>query len=106
MTWQHTESGYLTLLLRGGLIYLSVAAIMVWMSWRAARRRLRQPQERAGIALAASVASLAVALVVIDLAFPYLTASGLPQAMWVVWALLAAAIGMRPTTRSFRSAQS
>ena len=91
--WQHTESGYLTLILRGGLAYVAVAGLLVYLSWRSGRVRLQVARTASEAALAATVMALAVVLVIINLTFPYLVDSGLPQPMWVLWGLLAAAIG-------------
>ena len=93
VSWKHTESGYLTLLLRGGVGYLAIAAALVYLSWRRGRQLLRQARAPSEAGLAAAAMALAVVIAVMNLAFPYFTASGMPQPLWVVWGLLAAAVG-------------
>ena len=95
ISWDHTESGYITLLLRGGIPLLVAGAAAVYLSWRAAKALLRTADSAAEIALAASVMGIAAITPVINFFFPYFTASGMPQPMWVVWGLLAAAVGAR-----------
>jgi len=96
ISWDHTESGYITLILRGGLPYLLVGGLVVWFAWRAGRERLEgglgalSPPEAA---IAASVLATAFMTPIINLFFPYWTASGMPQPMWALWGLLAAALG-------------
>ncbi|MCA0328877.1 MAG: hypothetical protein LCI03_03120 [Actinobacteria bacterium] len=96
ISWDHTESGYITLILRGGLPYLLVGALVVWFAWRAGRERLAggvgalSPPEAA---IAVTVLATAFMTPFINLFFPYWTASGMPQPMWAVWGLLAAALG-------------
>ena len=68
---------------------------MVYLSWRTAKAFLRTADSAAEIALAASVMGIAAITPVINFFFPYFTASGMPQPMWVVWGLLAAAVGAR-----------
>lgn len=100
ISWDHTESGYITLLLRGGIPLLVVAAAVVYLSWRTAKAFLRTADSTAEIALAASVMGIAAITPVINFFFPYFTASGMPQPMWVVWGLLAAAVGARGASGS------
>jgi hypothetical protein len=96
ISWDHTESGYITLILRGGLPYLLVGGLVVWFAWRAGRERLEgglgalSPPEAA---IAASVLATAFMTPIINLFVPYWTASGMPQPMWALWGLLAAALG-------------
>lgn len=95
ISWDHTESGYITLLLRGGIPFLVAGAVVIYLSWRAAKKFLRTATVTSDIALAASVMGIAAILPVINFFFPYFTASGMPQPMWVLWGLLAAAVGAR-----------
>jgi hypothetical protein len=97
ITWAHTESGYITLLLRGGIPYLAIAAVMLWFIVSRARSegaRAISPHRRA---LCEAAAILALLQVVINLTFPYLTDGGMPQPLWVVFGLLAAGqLSQRP----------
>lgn len=95
ISWGHTESGYLTLILRGGLLLLFAAILVVYLSWRTARAALPGLEVRADAAIAATVLVLAVMMPVVNFFFPYFTASGLPQPLWVVWGLLASIVGTR-----------
>jgi hypothetical protein len=96
ISWDHTESGYITLILRGGIPYLVIGGLVVLLAWRAGRERMAgglgalSPPEAA---IAASVLATAFMSPIINLFFPYFTASGMPQPMWAVWGLLAAALG-------------
>jgi hypothetical protein len=102
ISWDHTESGYITLLLRGGIPFLVIGGVVVYLSWRAARRRLLSADSSPEIAIAATVMGIAAITPVINFFFPYFTASGMPQPMWVVWGLLAAAIGSEDLRRGDR----
>ncbi|MGD9955144.1 MAG: hypothetical protein AB7O74_09515 [Candidatus Nanopelagicales bacterium] len=100
ISWDHTESGYITLLLRGGIPLLVAGALVIYLSWRAGRRLLAAATETTAlseIAIGASVVGIAAILPVVNFFFPYFTASGMPQPMWVVWGLLAAALGSAST---------
>ncbi len=106
ISWDHTESGYITLLLRGGIPFLVIGGVVVYLSWRAARRRLLTADSAPEIAIAATVMGIAAITPVINFFFPYFTASGMPQPMWVVWGLLAAAIGAEDLRRGDRVGRS
>ncbi len=90
VTWAHTESGYITLLLRGGIPYLAITAVLLWFVVAAARwgAAAALTPERRALCEAAMVLALLQPL--INLTFPYLTDGGLPQPLWVVFGLLAA----------------
>jgi len=84
VAWEHTESVYITLLLRGGLPLLFLfGASMIAVS-RAARGvdmdRERRP-------LARTVVALVAVLWLMQLLYPYFTSSGLPQPFWVLVAI-------------------
>ncbi len=91
VAWTHTESGYLTILLRGGVAYLAVTGVLIWAVVRCARSEsaVAATSERGSLCEVAGL--LALLQVVINITFPYFTASGLPQPMWLLWGLLAAA---------------
>ena len=99
ISWDHTESGYITLLLRGGIPLLVSGAAVVYLAWRAGKTFLRVASGAPDIAIAAAVMGTAAITPVINFFFPYFTASGMPQPMWVLWGLLAAAIGARDGAR-------
>ncbi len=90
ITWAHTESGYITLLLRGGIPYLAITAVMLWfvISNASFGALVATTPERRALCEAAM--ALALLQPLINLTFPYLTDGGLPQPLWVVIGLLAA----------------
>lgn len=88
ITWRSTESLYITLALRGGIVLL-VAFAVLWVvvlrtSWRA-----RDDLDPCGRTVALTLLGTAVALVPMHVLFPYFTASGLPQVFWVFMGLVA-----------------
>jgi hypothetical protein len=103
ISWAHTESGYITLLLRGGVPYLAITAVLIWFVVAKARKdsaATRSPSRRA---LCEATAVLALLLIVINLTFPYLTDGGMPQPLWVVFGLLGAGELRRSAPRSVRT---
>jgi O-antigen ligase len=95
ITFGYTESVYLELLLRGGVIllamYLCLMVALVAAAWPVARAR-RSSESR----LAARVlVVLLAALVYLHLLEPYFVVTGLPHVLWVL-AALAFAGGARP----------
>ncbi len=85
--WQHTESLYVTLVLRGGvlllgsyLVFMSIAAGAAW----------RHRHGRAVVDRAVSLTLVAVipGSLVMHFIFPYFTSSGFPHVFWVLLALL------------------
>lgn len=91
--WSHTESGYITLLLRGGVPYVAVTVVLLAAIVRTARQQTWAAATPARAALCETAALVAVLQIPINLTFPYFTASGLPQPAWIVWGLLAARTG-------------
>ena len=87
--WSHTESGYITMLLRGGVPYLVVTAVLLAGLVRRGRREAAVAPSRSRSALCEAAVVLAVIQVPINLTFPYFTATGLAQPAWIVWGLLA-----------------
>jgi hypothetical protein len=90
ITWAHTESGYITLLMRGGIPYLAIAAVMLWFVVGSARKGAELASAPDRRALCEAAMALALLQPLINLTYPYLTDSGLPQPLWVVVGLLAA----------------
>jgi hypothetical protein len=88
--WSHTESGYITLVLRGGAPYLAGAVALLVGVVQRARRESVGAASSSRSALCQAAAAVAVVQLPINLTFPYFTASGLPQAAWILWGLLAA----------------
>jgi uncharacterized membrane protein (UPF0136 family) len=88
--WKYTESVYVTMLLRGGVLLLFIyAAFMVKLLLEG--RHL----VRAGPALEAGIGSATVAIVLVlavtQVIATYFTTSGAPQAVWTLAALVGAA---------------
>lgn len=87
--WSHTESGYITLMLRGGVPYVAVTAALLVGVTRRARREAAAAESTARVALCEAAALVAIVQVPINLTFPYFTATGLAQPAWILWGLLA-----------------
>jgi hypothetical protein len=90
ISWAHTESGYITLLLRGGIPYLAIAGIMLWFVVARARSEGALATSAHRRALCETAAVLALLQIVINLTFPYLIDGGMPQALFVVLGILGA----------------
>jgi hypothetical protein len=90
VSWGHTESGYFTLLLRGGVPYLSAAAVLLYAVAHRSRRELEIEPQPSGRALLYAAQTLVLVQIPLNLTFPYLTASGMPQALWIVFGLVGA----------------
>ncbi len=103
--WQHTESGFVTLLLRGGVPLLATGIVLNVALYRTARRgRDRPPSARSGHpadgpddsgvdrGVCVAVLVLTVAQVPLNLVWPYFTNSGMAQPFWVLVGLLLAAV--------------
>lgn len=89
--WDFTESVYLTLLLRGGVILLAGYAVLMWafgsVSRGVARSRGRPAVDRAA---ARVLFFLVLALVPLQWIEPYFIDDGLPQLLWGLAGLLMA----------------
>jgi len=87
--FRFTESVYLTLLLRGGvvlvLLYAAFSVALLARAWV-----LRHHPDAEGRALARALVVLVVSLVVLHLVEPYFLTSGLPQLFWLLAAALMA----------------
>lgn len=86
--WQYTESVYLTLLTRGGLVLLTVyLALMGAVLVRAIRSRRANP--RGSTAAVAETVAVAVGVfAVMQLTNPYFTDAGFPQLWWLTAGIL------------------
>jgi hypothetical protein len=90
-----TESVYLSLLMRGGALLL--AAYLLWMGsiiYTAKLSLSRFPSEVEND-LARVLLGVSVALVPMQLLFPYLLASGVPQVFWLIAGLVRSSLGQR-----------
>ncbi len=85
--WEHTESVYVTLLLRGGLPLTVSFIVLMAVTYAAARSATRDPARRGA---ARAVMALVTVLWVMNLLFPYFTSSGMPQPFWVLVAVVLA----------------
>jgi hypothetical protein len=101
ITWRSTESLYFTLVLRGGVVLvLAFAALQVVIVRDAWRARASPSADRRTVAL--TLLGTTLALVPMHLLFPYYTASGLPQVVWIFLGLLAGSQVAAPTAASPR----
>jgi hypothetical protein len=76
--------------MRGGIPYLAIAAVMLWFVVGNARKGAALASAHDRRALCEAAMALALLQPLINLTYPYLTDSGLPQPLWVVVGLLAA----------------
>jgi hypothetical protein len=90
VNWSHTESGYITLLLRGGLPLLTSAGVLLYAVVYRSRRELAGEPPPSRRALLYAAETLVLVQIPLNLTFPYLTASGMPQALWIVFGLVGA----------------
>lgn len=93
--WPYTESQYVSLLMEGGVPVLLLFAGATWVVIDRGRKTARSPDpfdQAVGRALVVSV----VALVVMDVIWPYMSNGGLPQ---VLWALVAVATPLQASKR-------
>jgi hypothetical protein len=89
VSWKYTDSVYVTIILRGGLILLGIyVALMAGFlsAGVAARRALgASPEARA---IAATLAVLVLILIPLQTIATYFTTSGLPEVIWILAALV------------------
>lgn len=88
--WGHTESQYITLMLRGGVLYLTSAGVLLYAAFRRAKRELVSEPPPSRRALLYAAEALVLVQIPLNLTFPYMTASGMPQALWVIFGLVGA----------------
>jgi len=82
VTWQFTDSVYVTIVLRGGLVLLGLYAAL--MAGFAAIARPVTRSSRAATALAGTLLVLVIALVPLQILATYFTTSGLPEVIWIL----------------------
>jgi len=84
--WQYSESQYVTFLMEGGLPLLLLFGALTWAMLRrslAGSRSTDPLNQSLGRALTVSI----MALIVMDVVWPYLSNGGLPQLLWALLAL-------------------
>jgi O-antigen ligase len=88
LSFEHTESMYLTLLFRGGvplvLVYAALTLALAGAAWRLGARSAR-PFDRM---LARVMFTLVALLAVLHLLEPYFVTTGLPHLIWILAALV------------------
>jgi MYXO-CTERM domain-containing protein len=88
--WKYTESVYVTMLLRGGVLLLAIyLAFMVRLAIEGRRLMRDGPPLHVGIGSAA--VAIVLVLAVTQIIATYFTTSGAPQVVWALAALVAAA---------------
>lgn len=90
VTWQSTESIYVTMLLRGGvpLLIIYLALMLAWLVWaRAARHAEHEP---VGAAVAEVVVVAVVILFVYQALVPLFMITGMPHLLWALAGLIPA----------------
>lgn len=93
--WDHTESLYVTLLLRGGIVltgaFVLLFGVIIVSAWGA--RHTTEPVDRV---VANAVFAVATGSIVMHAIFPYFTSSGFPQVFWLLLALLPSPVRRHP----------
>lgn len=95
ITWQFTESQYVTMLMAGGIPLLIVFGgemIALYDQSRRQARRKDLEDSATPTALGNAVAALVVVLVPMDVIYPYMTSGGLPEPLFVAAGIAAACI--------------
>jgi hypothetical protein len=102
LSFEHTESMYLTLLFRGGvpllLIYAGLMLAQAGAAWRLARRAAGPVDAM----LARVVLVLVATLAILHVLEPYFVTTGLPHLVWVLAALLLSALHDTPDPAPLR----
>jgi hypothetical protein len=86
VTWQFTDSVYVTIVLRGGLVLLGIYATLMAGFVSIARPVTRG--SRPATALAAALLTLVIVLIPLQLLATYFTTSGLPEVIWILAGLV------------------
>jgi quinol-cytochrome oxidoreductase complex cytochrome b subunit len=89
ITWQYSESIYITMLMRGGLILLILYGALMWALGSSALRRSRRAGDAQAVARVLYL--LVLLLAVIQVIVPYFTTNGLPHVLWALAGLMFAA---------------
>ncbi len=85
-TWRFTDSVYVTIVLRGGLVLLGLYAALMAGFASVARRVTRG--SRQATALAAALVALVIVLIPLQVLATYFTTSGLPEVLWILAGLV------------------
>ena len=93
--WKYTESVYVTMLLRGGILLLGIyLAFMVRLAIEG--RRLMRDGPPLDVGIGSAAVAIVLVLAVTQIIATYFTTSGAPQVVWVLAALVVAAgVGRR-----------
>lgn len=87
--WKFTESVYVTMLLRGGVVLLLIyLALMVRLALDG--RRLTRDGAAVDVLIGSAAIAIVVTLAVTQTIAPYFTTSGSPQVVWILAGLVAA----------------
>jgi hypothetical protein len=86
VTWQFTDSVYVTVVLRGGLVLLGLYAALMTGFASVARRVTRGSAQTN--ALAAALFTLVIVLIPLQILATYFTTSGLPEVIWILAGLV------------------
>jgi hypothetical protein len=88
--WKYTESVYVTMLLRGGILLLAIyLAFMVRLAIEG--RRLMRDGPPLNVGIGSAAVAMVLVLAVTQIIATYFTTSGAPQVVWVLAALVVAA---------------
>jgi hypothetical protein len=94
VTWDSTESLYITLLMRGGVPLLLAFIGLVIAIWMAARAAERSPESQ-DRALGMTLTTVVIVMTFMHLIHPYFTDAGFPHALWILLALLPSRVRSR-----------
>jgi hypothetical protein len=89
--WPFPESEYISFLIEGGVPLLALFGFLAWAMLEEARRgsRCEDPVDRA---LGQGLRVAVLAMVIVNSIWPFLSNGGEPQVLWVLFALLPAAV--------------
>jgi hypothetical protein len=94
VTWDSTESLYITLLMRGGVPLLLAFVALVVAMWMAARAAERSPESQ-DHALGLTLTTVVLVMTFMHVIHPYFTDAGFPHALWILLALLPSQVRSR-----------
>ncbi len=99
--WQYPESQYIAYLMEGGLPLVALFGALSWSMLRGTRRAARSddPFEQA---LGRATTVMVVALLIVNLIWPFMSNAGLPQVLWCLLAITVPRVA-RPVTSPVRA---